>query len=78
MAAVVNSVEMSVCGARYCCSSMLPVSPVSLRAVLLSVLLSGLLWLSLCMVRPFPNRDSRLGPDVRGAVCNAWPQCNME
>jgi len=24
------------------------------------------------------NRDSRLGPDVRGAVCNAWPQYNME
>jgi len=72
MVAVVNSVEMSVCGACYCCSSMLPVSPVSLHAVLLSVLLSGLLWLSLCMVR-----DSRLGPDVRGAVCNAWPQCNM-
>jgi len=47
----------------------------SLRAVLLSALLLGLLWLSLCMVRPFPNRDSRLGPDVRGAVCNA---CNMK
>ncbi len=43
MAAVVNSVEMSVCGARYCCSSMLPALPVSLRAVLLSALLSGLL-----------------------------------